>query len=223
MERELKSLSARVAGRRASTSFEQDHPGNSASGISDPGSERALRYSEMEGSSPPTHLSLLFDSFSSVMPDVRNGDNGRQTTQIPWLSLARTELGRLLPSREHIATISGYAEAWMAVYYELFPTSSALCKVDSFLADYDKMLDPQAQPATLAKYLLSVVITAQQIPSDNLPVDLYGGQGVENFVKAVCGAVDDKIVSSNALAGTVEGLEVGMLYVRLCVFHTFTE
>ena len=105
----------------------------------------------------------------------------------------------------------------MAVYYELFPTSSTLCKVESFLADYDKMLDPQTQPATLAKYLLSVAITAQQIPSDNLPVDLYGGSGVENFVEAVCGAVDENIVSSNALTGTVEGLEAAMLYVRLCV------
>lgn len=203
--------------------FDQDHTGNSGSGISDLGSEQTLRYSEMEGTSPPTHLSLLFDSFSSVLPDVRHGKMDRQTPQIPWLSLARTKLGRLLPSREHIATISGYAEAWMAVYYELFPTSSTLCKAASFLADYDKMLDPQAQPATLAKYLLSVAITAQQIPSNNVPADLYGSQGVENFVEAVCGAVDDKIVSSNALAGTVEGLEAAMLYVRLCVFHTFTE
>lgn len=198
-------------------SLDQDHPSNSASGISDSGSERTLRYAEVEGTSPPTHLSLLFDNFSSVVSDVRHGEIGRQITQTPWLSLARTKLGRLLPSREHIATISAYAEAWMAVYYELFPTSSALCKAESLLADYDKMLNPHAQPATLAKYLLSVAITAQQIPPNNLPVDFYGGQGVENFVEAVCTVVDDKIVSSNALAGTVEGLDAAMLYVRLCV------
>lgn len=182
--------------------------------------EGELDSGEIEGASPPSHLRLLFDNFEQETPESGgSSDTGQEVDRLftSLMQIARAKLQQLLPSIEEVALIADYASDWMSLYYTLFPAFFAFRTGDQLVSNHERMLEQDVHPVELARYLLSIAITAQQVPVQNMSVSLYRGHGVTRFVDAVCRTVEHNIIGNNALVGTLEGLETAMLYVRLYV------
>ncbi|KAK4539351.1 hypothetical protein LTR36_011008 [Oleoguttula mirabilis] len=176
-----------------------------------------LERPEVDETTPPSHLRLLFDDFKAGPQDHEDIDGDRRSMRLvkSSIDMARVQLQPLLPSREDVLQIAKYASDWMTLYHTLFPAFFAFHTGDGLIVHYDRMHNDDVDPVTLAVYLLSLAITAQQVPPNTIPTQFHGGQGVPRFVDAVCRAVEHTIVGNDALAGSVEGLEAAMLYVRV--------
>lgn len=79
------------------------------------------------------------------------------------------------------------------------------------------MSQPDVDIVDLASWLLTVAITAQQIPqqsNDTMPSPL-GPRKRLNFSRAVSEAVESLVLSHDWLVGTIAGLGLGLHFVRL--------
>lgn len=170
---------------------------------------------EVENTSPPSHVRLLFDKFAVEDDGDSEGDRQSRRLYTSFMRLARSKLQPLIPSREQVSLVAQYASHWMPLYHSLFPPVFAFRTGEQLVVNYDRMRSQDVHPVPLAMFLLSVAITAQQMPSESVPASFHGGQGVRRFIDAVCRSVDQTIIGNNALAGSPEGLETAMLYVRL--------
>ncbi len=174
---------------------------------------------DVKDSRPPYHLRLLFEDFGMYSTDIENGHapTPPDTKFKQFVKTAREKMQSLLPSREEIEQLVGFAPSWMALYHTLFPTFFTLRAGQHFVTDYDRMHDPDVDPIVLAMYILSVAITVQQICPELVAPAFFHGQGVASFVAVVCQVVGQTVIANDALVGTVQGIETAMLYFRLYV------
>ena len=82
------------------------------------------------------------------------------------------------------------------------------------LAKYESVQDAQAHPCEVAVSLLAIAITAQQTPASVAP-KLKGIKELQAFPREVSAAVEQIIVTDDALGGTMEGIEATLLFLRL--------
>lgn len=182
--------------------------------------------SETEHTTLPSHLRLLFDDFIDESSTAGGqAPENSQSARILKASIqyARSKLQPLLPSREEVTRISLNASDWMDLYYALFPPSFAFHTADQLKTRYDEMQNSEVSPITLSMYLLSIAITALQSPPSSMPRKFYNGRGVSKYVDIVCRTVEQIVVNNNALASTVDALEMSLLYVRLYVPYTYPK
>nr|POE48976.1 putative oxidoreductase ordl [Quercus suber] len=172
-----------------------------------------------EDSGSPSHLRMLFDNF--IGEHKENGSPARDGNPNQALEgmkkIARVRLQPLLPTHEDIVQISDHASRWMNLYCALFPVVSAIRTGDQMIRNHDRVRHAHTEPVELAIYLLSVAITAQQVPQNKLPSSFGDTQNLSKFVNTVCQEVESTIISSSALVGTTNGVEAALLQVRLCV------
>ena len=83
------------------------------------------------------------------------------------------------------------------------------------LLQYEKLQDPNTDPVVIASLLLSVAITVQQAPGDTAGHAAESIGDAPSFIKNVSDSVERIIISDDAIAGTVEGIEVTLLFLRL--------
>ena len=213
LEREIASLSALVREQRTTRpdviedQLHSDSP-------SEHGSERVGDIQDVEAASPPSHLRLIFGGLivgadAGLDTDVKQRLDALLTR---FNQEAKRELQQLIPSREEINHIADYAPGWMSMYYALFPACSDIRTRDQLMAAYNEMHDPQVRPVTLASFLLSTAITAQQVPYN---LSIRGRKSCGKFVDDVSRVVERTVVANNAVAGTVGGLAVILLFIRL--------
>lgn len=170
--------------------------------------------SDLSSTSPPTHLLQLFDNgwlgshaYGSAYP-ARNA---------PSLHKAQgsSALRALMPSREDMLTITALASSWLSLYNALFPMVNLTKTSDEMLSQYDRLQDPNADPVAIAALLLSVAITVQQAPDDTTGRAAKSIKDASSFVKDVSDSVERIVISDDALAGTLEGIETALLFLRL--------
>lgn len=82
------------------------------------------------------------------------------------------------------------------------------------LAKYEALQAPDASPMSIASLLISISITVIQKPRDQY-TELTGIKDTAGFVRKVTEAVEETIISNDILAGTLEGIETSLLYIRL--------
>jgi hypothetical protein len=178
---------------------------------------------------PPSHLRLLFDNFDLQQLDDAVGNNrGEASAQSamqatnyntePW-----KDLKTLLPSKEQIQSIAGFASNWIALYHSLFPAYFTFRSGHHLVDSYDRMLDPQVHPIMLSTYLISVAITTQQLSLEGVSLRFWQRHGTKNFVDAVCRLVSRTVIQNDALSGTVQWVETAMLFIRLFVFRSLID
>ncbi|KAK5123659.1 hypothetical protein LTR85_002295 [Meristemomyces frigidus] len=83
---------------------------------------------------------------------------------------------------------------------------------DEMLLQYDKMQGGGGNTLGIAALLLSVAMTVQQALND-MAVESISNTFV--FVKQVSDAVERIVISDDVLAGTLQGLETALLFIRL--------
>ena len=170
--------------------------------------------SDLSQTNPPTHLLQLFDN--GLLGS--NGDGSAFLSRhAPSLHKAHrsSALRALLPSREDMLTITASASSWLSLYNALFPMINFIKTSDEMLSQYDKLQDPNAGPVAVAALLLSIALTVQQAPDDTAGRAVGSIRNVSSFVKHVSDRVERIVVSDDTLAGTLEGMETTLLFIRL--------
>ena len=171
--------------------------------------------SDLSHMSPPSHLLQLFDNgllgsdgYRSMTPS-RHGLSQHKTQ-------GSDELRALMPSREDMLTITTRASPWLSLYRAFFPIINLTETSDEMMLQYDKLQAPNADPVAIAILLLSIAITVQQEP-DDMAGHAAGNsiRDAESFIRDVSNTVERTVISDDALAGNLEGIETTLLFLRL--------
>ena len=172
--------------------------------------------SELSPMNPPTHLQQLFDNefLDSHGNDGISSDMGSDKASSTMVVRARTRLQALMPPKEDVRTIITTAASWLNLYNALFPTITMFLNAQEMLAKYEALQAPDASPMAVASLLISISITLIQRPPDRSN-ELTGIKDTAGFVRKVTETVEQTIVSNDTLAGTLEGIETSLLYIRL--------
>ena len=170
--------------------------------------------SDLSPANPPTHILQLFDN--SLLGSDEYG-SATPSHHSPGLHKAQgsSALLRLMPSREDMLTITGHASLWLSLYNALFPMNNLMKTSDEMLSQYEKLQDRNTDPVVIASLLLSVAITVQQAPDDTAGHAAESIGDAPSFIKAVSDSVERIVISDDAIAGTLEGIEVTLLFLRL--------
>lgn len=177
--------------------------------------------SESEGSdtspiNPPPHLQQLFDNefLDSRGNDSLSSDIGSDKASTALLARARSRLQALMPPKEDVRAILTPAAKWFALYNSIFPTINVFTGATEMLARYEALQEPGANPIAVASLLISITMTLVQRSSE-APSQYSGIKDVAAFSRKVTETVEETIVLNDTLAGTVDGIETTLLYIRL--------
>ena len=170
--------------------------------------------SDLSPAGPPSHILQLFDN--SLLGSDEYGSPAR-LHHAPGQRKAQgsTALLRLMPSREDMITITTHASIWLSLYNTLFPMNNLMKNGDEMLSQYEKLQRPSTDPVAIAFLLLSIAITVQQAPDDTAGLAAESIGEASSFIKIVSDSVERIIISDDAVAGTLEGIEVALLFLRL--------
>ncbi|CAK3797147.1 Hypothetical predicted protein [Lecanosticta acicola] len=118
--------------------------------------------------------------------------------------------------REWLTAVASYATPWMSLYMSIFPYTSPIDTKEELISQHDEMQSPTAHPVTMAMFLCTFAITAQQVPPDqeNTSPPL-NWKDAPTYARQVAQAVEATIISHTGLAMTVEGIEMAILLLRL--------
>ena len=86
---------------------------------------------------------------------------------------------------------------------------------EELLSQYDELCQPDANPMSIANLLISLSLSMRQITNEDGRPLAPGASRVPHFIKEVSETVDRMIVGKDILAGTLEGIETSLLFVRL--------
>ena len=186
---------------------------------SDDDSDSDSNASELSPTNPPTHLLQLFDN--GLLGSSGYGSSANPSHHASSLHKAHgiSALRELMPSREDMLTITAHASSWLSLYNAIFPMINFTKTSDEMLSQYDKLqdpkADPKADPVSIAALLLSVAITVQQAPDDTTGRAAESIRDASSFVKDVSDSVERIVILDDALAGSLEGIETTLLFLRL--------
>jgi hypothetical protein len=164
--------------------------------------------SDVLATEPLSHMRSLFQN------DWLSVDTDRQVAQLHdhkaracahLLDTARHALQKLIPSKYEVSHIARFASRWLDLFHALLPQPLAVKS------------QPDTDAIGLATWLITIAITAQQIPQehDSLSTQLDGRQRYLRFSQLVSEVVERTLISHDRLMCTVEGLGMAMHFVRL--------
>ena len=164
---------------------------------------------------PPAHLLPLFHN------GLLDAD-GNGSLPLPLDAPTPHKMGKssalrgLMPSREEMLAITSYASSWLSLYNTLSPLISFTKTGEEMLLQYDRLQpDPNSDPIALAALLISIAITVQQTPDDTTSHATIPIRDVPTYIKDVSDTVERIVISDDTLAGSLEGIEATLLFLRL--------
>lgn len=170
--------------------------------------------SDLTLANPPTHLLRLFDN--GYLGSHGNGLNTpprhHPSSHKPQGSAA---LIALMPSREDMLTITTHTSSCLSLYMSLFPMNSMTKTGEEMLSQYEQLQHTSAEPFAAAALLLSIAITVQHSPDTTAGLSLKSIRNTPSFVRDVSDTVERIVVSDDILAGSFDGIQTTMLFVRL--------
>lgn len=167
---------------------------------------------------PPAHLQQLFDNefVDTQTPDGLESTLSSDHVSSSTVSKARSRLQALIPSREDVHAICDISmKSWMSIYSSLFPTIHKFNTGEDIIRQYDYLTSANANPITVAGFLVSVAITLAQRPAESLPPLDSVLPNPAQWIKNVNHIVEDCVVKQDDLACTFDGVETSLLFVRL--------
>ncbi len=181
--------------------------------------ERGSSASEVVAEDRPSHLYSLFqnDVLSiDAQETVRDMHERSSKAAAVTLDAARSVLQRLMPPKEDVYAISGSVSQWHRILHEVFPLTSLPKSQQDLLTSYDIVIQPETDTMALASWLLGVAMVSQQVRQEAHSPDsiVRAFQKRFSFARVVSEAVESHILSHDSLIGTVEGIELALLYLR---------
>lgn len=194
--------------------FESHSPG---AADDDAGSDDESDSTDQNQEGMSTHLLQLFQNGVLVVeaPDTASSQGRRSSTH--GKASKASVLKPLLPSRDEMKIITSHARPWLHLYNVIFPHLSTMRDGPDVMALYDRVQEARPDVFLLANVLLSAAITVQQAPEETSGPSFKGIGDGPTFVKTASDLIERVVLMDDSLAGTLEGIEVGMLFVRLLV------
>ncbi|KAL3466970.1 major facilitator superfamily domain-containing protein [Aspergillus heterothallicus] len=198
-------------GGKPSLQLEQAADHSSGSDDSDPESTN----SEGLIAEEPSHLRSLFQNDFITLEHEETLD--RKTKASAALrERIRPALQKLIPSREETAEMLVVTYDWLQMIASMLPQPASPDSQKALLERYDEMCQPDVDVVALASWLLTVAITAQQVPQqNNAPSPSLSSQRRLSFSRTVADTVEALVLSHDRLVGTIPGLGLGLHWVRL--------
>lgn len=112
---------------------------------------------------------------------------------------------------------------WINMLKHIFPSSLIFGTGMDMAAHYDEMVTRDVHPTKLANYLLPIAICVLHVPPETIRREMSSIRDPTIYVKQVSDAVERAVFNDDAMLGTLEGLEVGLMYLRLWVFLIWIE
>ncbi|TKA28334.1 hypothetical protein B0A54_16133 [Friedmanniomyces endolithicus] len=178
--------------------------------------------SEMSDASPataPTHLQLLFNNSlldSQDVPEQVSQHPRQQKSSEARLSRARSALQCLIIPEENAAALVARAAEWVTWANSIAPLVFVARTKDELMLDWDQARGPEAQPTMIAAVLLITAMTIHLAPQSSLHGQLSDASA---YSKAVSDVIETYIVNDDFFAGSLEGIEVCLLFQRLHFAH----
>ena len=101
------------------------------------------------------------------------------------------------------------------VYNTIFPPFALFKTVDELLMRYDDLIRADANPYTIGGLLLWLGIAVLNAPPELLQKRSDSVKDAMRFVRRVSETVEEVVVTNDSVAGSVEGVEISLLWVRL--------
>ncbi len=168
-------------------------------------------------SNAPSHLLHLFDnSLLNSNGHQSHHDNAGlfNLSSTPQKVQACAALRALTPSHADMTTIASYASSWLPLYASLFSMASTSITPEA-MRNLHNELQHRDDPVALATLLLFIAMTVQHAPATASFPTSESMQDLSTFVKNVSDTVEHIVIADDALAGTIEGLEAALLFLRL--------
>ncbi|KAL4994218.1 hypothetical protein BDV10DRAFT_189223 [Aspergillus recurvatus] len=168
----------------------------------------------------PSHLRSLFQNDWLTVDTNRRNEQLQERRVKASAHLAervRPELQKLIPTKEQTAEMLVCTYDWMQMVHTMLPQPSVPNSSQEILGHYDEMCRPDVDIIALASWLLTLAITAQQIPQEGESPDTpsKGSQRRIDFARAVSDAVESLIMAHDRLIGTFQGLGMCIHFIRL--------
>lgn len=165
----------------------------------------------------PTHLLQLFNNslLNSDGHELGHGSSAQSHHPTsPQKMQACAALRALIPPHADMATIAAYASSWLPLYASLFPMVNINTTPEAMLLFHNESQNHN-DPVALATFLLYIAMTVQHAPATARLSTSESMQNLSTFVKNVSDTVEHIVIEDDALAGTIEGIEAALLFVRL--------
>ncbi|KAF5618758.1 Zn(II)2Cys6 transcription factor (Eurofung) [Fusarium sp. NRRL 52700] len=129
----------------------------------------------------------------------------------------RPALQRLIPPKEETAEMLVVNFDWLQMLASLFPQPAAADSHQALLERYDDMCRPDVDVVDLASWLLTVALTAQQIPQESRDMNPHSLEFRRrlHFSRTVSDAIETLVLSNDRLVGNIPGIGLGLHFVRL--------
>lgn len=127
----------------------------------------------------------------------------------PKAIAARAQLVSLVPPKADILKIRRAVAKWWAVWHYMFPELCDGC--GQCLMDDNAMCELPTSPGEVAKFLLCVLMSLEQLPSDFDYTSLQVPFDPKEYSDRVISEIDRLIIYDDDLASTLPGIESMML------------
>lgn len=167
----------------------------------------------------PSHLRSLFQN-EWLSVDTRRDEaqlQGRRKKDSDLMEIARPRLQSLIPSREEVSEIMSFAYDWLSVLRIILPQPFTVESRQEVLERYDEMCRPDVDAVDLASWLLTIAITAQQIPQGPMSPEVQSQtyRSRIELCRQIINTVEETVFRHDRLLGTVKGLGMVVHILRL--------
>jgi hypothetical protein len=188
-----------------------------------PGSEESdaeSTASEILIAEEPSHLRSLFQN-DWLTVDTNRRDEQLQERRVKasahLAEQVRPALQKLIPTKEQTAEMLVCTYDWLQMVHTMLPQPSVPSSKQQILDRYEEMCRPDVDVIALASWLLTLAITAQQVPQGGESPDSpsKGYHRRINFARIVSDAIESLILAHDRLVGTFQGLGMCIHFIRL--------
>ncbi|KAF4636268.1 hypothetical protein G7Y89_g1818 [Cudoniella acicularis] len=214
LSKAVRDIESKLGYQSTETSEQTLHHPGSTPGADE--SDDSSSISDLISTDPPSHLRSLFQNdWVSVESKQLHDRQSKASAQL--LDMARDTLQKLIPSKDEVSGIAKSASRWLVLLHNLLPQPFAVTSQQEMLEKYDEMHKPDVDAISLASWLLTIAITAQQIPERNgsPAFQLRSYQWYVSFHRTVFDTVERTIISHDRLISTIKGIGLAMHFFRL--------
>ncbi|KAL4801204.1 major facilitator superfamily domain-containing protein [Aspergillus unguis] len=183
-------------------------------------SEAESTTSEILIAEEPSHLRSLFQN-DWLSVDTRQRNEQLQERRVKasahLAESVRPALQKLIPSREQTADMLVCTYDWLQMIHFILPQPAVPNSKTEILDKYDEMCRPDVDVIALSSWLLTLAITAEQVPHGASTPDPLSGnpQRRLGFARAVSDTIERAVLSHERLTGTLPGLGMCIHFIRL--------
>lgn len=128
----------------------QYSPSQSEAGETDTCSEFAIP-------TQPSYLNALFNN-SILNSSDSYPKSGSSSVSLQLSRTTRAALQSLIPDRETVILLAKISSGWLSVLHDIFPIMTDIKSGVDIIARYEEILQPTANPLTVASWLLVVAV-----------------------------------------------------------------